>query len=200
MSLINDALKRAKQAQQEAAPPPPPVAELRPVEPAPPITRHGSSLLVPLALLVVALLGLLLCWDLWRKQSLPSTNPAGAQFEAAARTPSADLPPISPNISNPYEAALSASIDSASAPPAETNAQTEGQGAETNQATSTELPTPAPLKLQGIVFNPKRPSAIISGRMMFVGDRIRDVKVTAIHPDEVVLVGGGQTNRLSLEP
>jgi hypothetical protein len=200
MSLINDALKRAKQAHQETAPPPAPVAELRPVEPPPPTARHGSSLLVPLALFVAALVGLLLCWDLWRKQNLASANPAGAQFEAAARTPNADLPPVSANTSNPYEAALSSSMDSASPPPADTNSQTGGQGAETNQATATELPTPAPLKLQGIVFNPKRPSAIISGRMMFVGDRIRDLRVMAIHPGEVVLVGSSQTNLLSLEP
>ena len=49
MSLINDALKRAKQAQQETPPPPAPNLELRPVEAAQ-CTRRSFGLLVPAAL------------------------------------------------------------------------------------------------------------------------------------------------------
>ena len=60
---------------------------------------------------------------------------------------------------------------------------------------------PPPLKLQSIVFNPRSPSALINGRVLFIGDRIRDLRVTAIRRDEVVLTGVGRTNLLlSLEP
>jgi hypothetical protein len=73
--------------------------------------------------------------------------------------------------------------------------------ADTNHAAAAEPSTAAsPLKLQGIVFNPRRPSALINGRVMFVGDRVRDLRITAIHPDDVVLAGANRTNVLSLEP
>jgi hypothetical protein len=53
-------------------------------------------------------------------------------------------------------------------------------------------------KLQAIVFDPKRPSAIISGKSVFIGDKIGDLRVLAITQESVTLVGGGQTNLLVL--
>jgi hypothetical protein len=41
---------------------------------------------------------------------------------------------------------------------------------------------------------------MISGRIVFVGDRIRELRVMAIHREDVLLVGGGSTNLLSLDP
>ncbi len=61
MSLINDALKRAREAQQQARPTLLPGPQLRPVEPAQQ-ARHGLGLLLPVALGVVALFGLFLVW------------------------------------------------------------------------------------------------------------------------------------------
>ena len=61
-----------------------------------------------------------------------------------------------------------------------------------------EPPKPAPLRLQGIFFHPKRPSAIISGKTVFIGDKVGDLRVVAIEPDGATLVGAGQTNVLSL--
>jgi hypothetical protein len=54
------------------------------------------------------------------------------------------------------------------------------------------------LKLQGVVYNPRRPSAVISGKTLFIGDRIRDFRVVAISQESVTLTGAGQTNVLSL--
>jgi hypothetical protein len=59
-------------------------------------------------------------------------------------------------------------------------------------------PKPAPLKLQGIVYDPKRPSAVINGRTVFVGDRIRQMRVIAITADTATLVDSSHTNVLSL--
>lgn len=71
----------------------------------------------------------------------------------------------------------------------------------THPAVVEPLPSATPpLKLQGIVFNPRRPSALINGRVMFVGDRIQDFRLTAIHPGDIVLIGANRTNLLSLEP
>ena len=57
------------------------------------------------------------------------------------------------------------------------------------------MPTP---KLQAVVSDPKRPSAIISGKSVFVGDKYGDLRVVAITQESVKLVGGGQTNVLVL--
>jgi hypothetical protein len=85
-----------------------------------------------------------------------------------------------------------------SRPPAQlTNLPSVNPSAETNHPAITEA---APLKLQGIVFNPKRPSALINGKVMFVGDKIRDLAIITIRPAEVVLAGSGRTNLLSLDP
>jgi hypothetical protein len=41
---------------------------------------------------------------------------------------------------------------------------------------------------------------MINGRVMFIGDHIRELKVAAIRSTEVILIGAGRTNLLSLEP
>jgi hypothetical protein len=59
-------------------------------------------------------------------------------------------------------------------------------------------PKPAPLRLQAIIFTPKRPSAMISGRTLYVGDKLGDLRVVAIDKESATLTGAGQTNVLSL--
>ena len=56
--------------------------------------------------------------------------------------------------------------------------------------------TPKSVQIQGIVSDPVRPYAIISGKTVFVGDAVDGQRVTAISPDTLTLVGNGQTNRL----
>ena len=79
MSLINDALKRAKAAQQQT-PPPPVNLPFRPVEPAPVYVRRGLGLAMPVTLTIVACLALLLLWQ-WAQ-----LRNAGDALEATART------------------------------------------------------------------------------------------------------------------
>ncbi len=59
-------------------------------------------------------------------------------------------------------------------------------------------PKPAPLRLQAIFFNPTRPSAIISGKTLFMGDKLGELRVVAIDEETATLVGAGHTNVLSL--
>ena len=54
------------------------------------------------------------------------------------------------------------------------------------------------LRLQAIVFNPRRPSAMIGGKTLFVGDRVGDMRVMAIDKESATLTGAGQTNVLVL--
>jgi hypothetical protein len=58
--------------------------------------------------------------------------------------------------------------------------------------------TPAPLRLQAIIFNPRRPSAMISGKTLFIGDKLGDLRVAAISKESAILVGAGKTNVLTL--
>lgn len=228
MSLINDALRRAKQAQKETPPADPtPVSHFRPVEPAIQPVRHSVGLLLPVALTLVALLALLLLWELSRRGSSPAPVSASSPLNVAARVmPSATAAPSSTEApssqSAPADVASSAAQKPAanntpatSVPIPDHNAATAPLSnsassvtnpamaspniSDTNSAAATE-PAPPPLKLQGIVYNPRRPSALINGRVVFVGDRIRDLKISAIHADNVVLTGMGRTNLLSLEP
>ena len=248
MSLINDALKRVKEAQHQAPPSASLGPQLRPVEPVP-APRHSLGLLLPLALVGVALLTLLFVWELAKKDnsSGPVANRAQAtvQEQPASREDSARsvggssetaLPsgssihemsparvvtssagvPIQLTSGTPSNSAPSASVTNSAtaaqvkasliAETAVTNSESTLQtpspltpDGNTNSATVAEAqpPKPPPLKLQGIVFS-QRPSAVISGKTLFVGDRIREFRVFAITQDTALLVGGGRTNVLSL--
>lgn len=203
MSLINDALRRAKQAQLDTPPADPaPVAQFRPVEPSVQPARHGLGLMLPISLTLVALLALLLLWELSKRGSSPS--PVAAHMlpsEQSAPTPPAEaspLPATPPVMST--TGSVKPTIANAPDNSANTNAAaTISDATDTNQVANAE-PPPAPLKLQSIVYSPQRASAMINGRVVFVGDHVRDLKVTAIHRDDVVLIGAGRTNLLSLDP
>ena len=220
MSLINDALKRAKQARPQTPPLATSNLPLRPVEPGPQAARHGIGLLLPVSLALVALLTLLLLWELSRRESpsapvqqtrplavaartLPSAEPAPAKVEPPS-SPSPDSTAISAKSATGSgiegtAAAPTFSTSPTTAPAGTNSTSTRQDDIETNAVPVTE-PAPPPLRLQSIIFNPRRPSAMISGRIVFVGDYIRDLRVAAIRQDYVSLIGTGRTNILSLEP
>jgi hypothetical protein len=213
MSLINDALKRASQQ-----PPPPPAGPaLRPAQPET-AGRRGVGLLIPAALVLVALLGLFLAWQLREKASVPATVAArvSAQPEAAAQPPAtqpgAPAPVVATTVSAPTPSASTvpglaaakstiAQAAALAAAPAAANAVMDSDAAASVVAEPVEPPAPpkpAPWKLQAIIFNPARPSATISGKTVFIGDRVGDLRVIKITQDSVMLAGGGQTRTLTL--
>jgi len=58
---------------------------------------------------------------------------------------------------------------------------------------------PAPAyKLQGIYWRPTRPSAVVNGKTVYVGDRVEKARVTAIEQDSVTLNVDGATKVLEL--
>lgn len=193
MSLINEALKRARQLPAAPAPD----LHYRPVEPAP-AARHTSSKWLPVVLAAVALLALVVVWQIAHRSSSPDQQLALAPAVAPPPAPvteshaSVPTPPATSVAPPPSPASTSA--------PATEPGQAATAAAATNPAPVLEPspPPPPPLKLQGVVYNPRRPSAVISGRTLFIGDRIRDFRVVAIGQDSATLVGAGQTNLLSL--
>ncbi len=206
MSLINEALKRAKEAHQQA-PVPPPDLPFRPVEPGQQRARRGLGLLLPALLGVVALLALFLVWQYAQTHKPTVTTAASTPF--APPTPRATAPAVAPQpdlsvrpASAPLHVgaatntlAVTPTTEPTNAPPADAILSNATNATAVVAASS---PQPAPLRLQGILYNPKRPSAMISGRTVFVGDRLGEFRVMTIDKDSATLVGDGQTNVLSL--
>ena len=211
MSLINDALKRAKETQQQRPAAPPPGPPLRPVER--PRGRGGNLWLV-VAFAVVLAAAAVLLWQgaqqshkpardvavktpvqALPKETLRPTPPAPNQSQAAA-TPSSSQPVESkpalarPTLAPPTSVASNAVAAAGSpAAPVATGAP----------PAAIEAPPKPVLKLQGVVYHPTRPSVIINGKTLFIGDRIAEFRVTAIDRESATLVGGGTTNVLSLQ-
>jgi hypothetical protein len=177
MSMINDALKRAKKTQQENPPPTPPL-EFKPVEPSQEGRSRPTLLMVAatLALIGLVALGALLVWAFAQQRE--------ANLQAQARTAIADAPAASPNYSSTV-------TNIVSGPP---------EGAQTNAlpAVAAVEPPKSELKLQGIFFNPKSPSAVVNGRTVYRGDRVSGFGVLAITPASVTLGNATETNVLSL--
>lgn len=175
MSQINDALKRALEAQRNKP------ATLEPPHfagavPAPGVTR-GIGIIVPFFLVLAALLGLFLAWQLRQKQI--AQNQPAADVSSSSSKPasvanvSASIPPVSqPVVQKPV---VSVPTPTVAAPP----------------------PPPAP-KLQGIFFSARNPSAMISGETVMVGDKLNGWRVDAITQRSVTLVSPTQTNVLAL--
>lgn len=178
MSLVNDALKRAKQAQQHQPPSTPPL-EFRPVEPTQE-GKAGSPLLLVggvLGLTAAVLLGGLLVWVMANSQS--------ARLQAEAKTVK--------------ETALTNSAPANLATNGQAGLGNSPEEAMTNtQPVAAVVPPKPEFKLQGIFFNPRSPSAVVNGRTVYVGDRVTGFRVATITPEAVTLTSATQTNVLSL--
>ncbi len=196
MSLINDALKRAKQAQQEAQPPSSPNTDLRPIEPRQ-YARPGVGLAVPALLGLASLVLLVLLWQAAKNGSTNDVLPVNAR----AKVPGVTTPipaPIAPlvGVAPPAPAPAPAPV---SATPSNTTPVV-ANDAPTNPVPVVAIAPPAPAlpRLQAIVYSTQRPSVMINGKTLFVGDKVGEFRVRAIAQDSVTLVGAGQTNILAL--
>jgi hypothetical protein len=189
MSLINDALKRAKESQRKDAPSG--VAPLRPVETDRPERDFHLVLPIVIVFLIVTalvLIGLSLAGHAHKisEEKLVVAPVIVPKPEAVAAVPlvtnvppPAALPTNPPVISKPVVAAVSA------VPPV----------AATNPVV-TSAPVLKPLRLQGIAYDAVHPSAIIGGKAVYVGSLVNGMRVTAILPDSVTLAGNGHTKTL----
>lgn len=203
MSLINDALKRATQAQPSATPAREPEKEM---EPAPPHRAVGiPGYFTPVLLFVVcgACWFLAKGWDGSRQTDLArliTPEPIVAQ----AREIQEDLPP-SESAELPIPANRQFALNDAPTPN-EIAQQQPVQVAETARVkdssvltvSARELPSATRFKLQGIFYRPSSPSAVINAKTVFVGDIVADAKVKAIDQSSVTLDLGSETKVLTL--
>jgi hypothetical protein len=97
-----------------------------------------------------------------------------------------------------------ASMTAATAPAGEQS--TPSSSVSTSSGTSADAgttlvvapPLPAPLKLQAVFYSPTKPSAIVSGSTVGIGDKVRQFHVTAIGKDSVTLSSSTETRVLKL--
>ena len=210
MSLINDALKRAREAQQHAPTPEVPAPQLRAEDPER-HTRHNLVLLVPAGLALLALAGLIFVWQVSRRHAdadvpqVAAKTPPGDQ-PVASPTPTPPVPPSHVPETHPSSTATDAGsatvpTNSQVATPVE-NPKPASESAPSAPAVAVVAPEPPPAKpppkLQGIVFNPRRPSALIDGKTLFIGDRFGEFTLIKLTANTATLAGKGVTNVLSL--
>ena len=221
MSLINDALKKARQAQpaNSAAATGP---ALRPIDISRP--RRNPILTLPFAFCVVAVLVLagVLFAGWYRSES--------NQFEVRANTRPTAVTPAMPK-SHPTPAVElispapvpSVAVETLPAPEpaqviaptpvvppipiptAKTDSAIESLPATNDALLLTASPAepllpPIPLKLQAIFYEPRQPAAMINGRTVSIGGHVGDARVVAIDVRSVtVITVAGRTNVLKLQ-
>ena len=207
MSLINDALKRATQAQPATNPAP----ELEKVmEPVPPHRAIGiPGYFTPVLLFIVsgACWFLVKGWDANRQNSvarLLTPEPIVAQ----ARELEEDLPPaegaelpVPENRQfalNDAPTPTSTAIQTAQPQPTQVAESKRVQNDSVLTVSAREIPSTSRFKLQGIFYRPSSPSAVINAKTVFIGDTIADAKVKSIDQLSVTLDLGTETKVLTL--
>lgn len=143
MSLINDALRRARQADKKRPAEAGPDSTLKPVENNPP--KGGSSFVVLGGSLAVLALGL---WFLWQWWSGNKTSEMAALSKTTNKAPVAAKSSLASNLTRPFQAV--AKLDAAlkdfrqtgetSAPPIQASSTATPQPSETNKIAVTAAP------------------------------------------------------------
>ena len=169
MSLINDALKRARETQRTSSPPG--------ASTLPPVETHGRGggvwILVVSAILFLAAAGFVLA---------PALSGHKASMSLAAKTPGVSTP------SSVATATTSATVVAPAAPSVNPSPATTTN---TTAAAVTNPPPPVVVvekwpRVQGIIFNSTQPLAIVNGQSVNVGDRVGNFQVKQIAQTSVV--------------
>jgi putative nucleotidyltransferase with HDIG domain len=153
------------------------------------------------------ILGLLVFWFMLEQNSKRSdlvyarTQPS--QAAPVAPAPAPEIAPVAPtepapSLPVPKPAVATAPAETA---PAETVPETTTPAA---TATNDPLPSvatqpkPPGFRLNGIIYGTARPSAMVNGKTVYVGDQVDGATVVAIGPDIVTLLVDGQRKTYKL--
>ncbi len=195
MSLINDALQRAKAVQQSSPHPAAAPLQFRPVDPSQ-RSRKGPGLVIPATITTIVVAGVLSWWFFNRQHAAPrETQTTGV---AVPETAFLEVTPAAPTPAPPAAPATK-TPEAGSPPPPNAGAPAVANAATATPVAVPEPPKPAPPRLQAVIFDPGRPAAIVSGKTVFVGERVREFRVAAITAESVTLVSATETNVLTLE-
>jgi hypothetical protein len=197
MSLINDALKKARKAQPAGATANAP--DLLPVE-AGAGGRGGSIFTLPFIIAMVLVLAGVLIWAWYRAgQVMVVRGNSSATTASAAPKASEPATKVVTTVA-PAETETPVSVTTVASTPA-TDASADAGSTNVQLAAMTEAPKPAgpTYKLEGIFYSVKKPSAVINGDLVYVGSRVEAGQVVAIDEESATVVtSAGETNLLVL--
>lgn len=194
MSLINDALKRAKEAQKQeppAGPSPMPPVEHRPDD-------KRSRFLLP-AIIVVLIAAAAFCAGL----AFSTRSRTETPLVSKAPMPAAPAPVVTETTNPPAPVRLSAAetvvvLPASNAPVADAPSASAATPIQSSSPEASRISAPALPKIQGIAYDPVQPSAIINGKTAFVGEEVDGMRVLGISRTAVTLVVNGWTNTLGI--
>ena len=173
MSLINDALKRARHTQTPGTPPSQP--PLQPVATPPSVTSHLlPAVVVFLMIAAIFTIG----WAMARHFVRNTTNPV------TTVNPVTTAQPV-----KPATKPVAATSPLPQAPPVSA------------EPLNKPVPAPSPVlpRLQGIFYSPTTPTAIVDGKTLHPGDHFQQYQVKAITKNTVILSGSdGKQIQLSM--
>lgn len=187
MSLINDALKRASQAEKNRLRDPalPPA-----MQPAPESRRSFVPAAVVLAVVVLLAAAGWLAWRSLARRGNPAPAPTPITVTTAASAPPARSEPAAvpvPAPAPPPAVMMPAPYTNPPAPPP------------VPYLGSAPVPPPFPeLKLQGIFYSRGDPKASINGEIHRENEFIGEVRIVTISPNKVTVEWKGQTKDLNL--
>ncbi len=196
MSLVNDALKRAKDAHDRQAAPPLRSAPLHTLPSAPASAGSRRFWIVLPILAAIAIAGGIGCWlEFSNRPTSVTTQAEPAQqnpiFVKPTKTP---LPPPAPNIT---ETKTELTSPPPPTPAPEVIPPPVVAAGKPAPVAPPQLPQPPPnptgaLKLQGILYSATKPAAILNGRTVYVGDSIGGMTISKIAPDRVTVLHHNQ--------
>lgn len=213
MSLINDALKQAKQAHEQK---PAPQFHGAPLH-THPVTKPKSALM-PVLLGVAALFVVLIA--VIAMLLVKTFNVSAKTVSVATSQPAAPVARVAepiPVAATPAAVSLAASESQPTALQPQVVPAASGEPATQSLPVTTTVDSPAPpatatvaatetavestpnAHLQGILYNPTRPAAIINGRTMYVGERLKDIRLVDVTPESATVLWNEQTIELTLE-
>ena len=222
MSLINDALRRASQQKRARAPEPSSLPPLQPVEYRRRPNLWPLAIIVPSVCILLGLAGFFFWAFAEHRRSVPppatTSAAADSRDERTESTASVGTDPVverraeflthqpAEAVSPAPQPLVTEAPTATKGPPAVprvvvsvTNASSAAETNTNPEATAAEAPAAAPPpKLQGIYYSRSRPSAVLNGKAVRVGEIIEGVRVISIERESVTLEQGGKTNVLRL--
>jgi len=211
MSLINDALRRAKQAQRQNPFGGQPTVPLQSVDYARRPNYFLRSLVALLAVATLACSG----WFFrkwWssrgqRRSIVVAVNEAKAESAAQSKarpqpSPRKSVIQVNTNIVVRTNVTVTPKLEADARPAPTTASISTLQTTASAPAPATEPAAPpspfADLKLRSIIYREDKPAAVINGDMLYVGDEIRGARVVRIERSSVTVERKGETNELWL--
>ena len=195
MSLINDALKRARDANKQRAEDGSPNVPLQPVDYA---SRPNRFLRFVAALILISAVALAVFYFSKWWQAREQLQRLAATSDVPAARPAAEPAAPPENAATKYRIRVNTNVVVRTNPAALSPATTQTNVAPDAAVTVAATNQSPDLKLQSIIYRLNRPAAVINGEMLYVGDTIKGARVISIDRHEVTVVLDGKTNVLNL--